>query len=92
MALQYYGQIIVQAINSYGLETDDHIQHTYDTLNAVNATQTNNVTYMNEQVDLTANLTAAIINESFNEFLSGVLWLMPMAVSPPLRVIRYEWS
>ena len=85
VALQYYGQIIIQAINTYGLETEDHIQGLYDDLNAVNTTQTSNQTYMDGQVTLAAHLTADIVNESFDEFLSGVQWLMPMAVRSEIR-------
>lgn len=80
IALQYYGQIVIQAIKTYGLEPEDHIQGLYDQLNAVNTTQTSNQTFMDGQVALTAQLTADIIDESFDEFLSGVQWLMPMAV------------
>lgn len=90
MAIQYYAQIVIQAIKTYGLEVDEHIEDLYDELNAVNNTQTNNQTQMDETLNHAGHLVTEIVNESFDEFLSGVQWLMPTAVSPSLPVWRRQ--
>jgi hypothetical protein len=82
MAVQYLAQIVVQSINTYGLELNENVAHLYDTLNAVNTTQTSNVFEMDLKLATAAGLTEDIVNESFNELFSGVSWLYPTAVSP----------
>jgi hypothetical protein len=81
VAAQYLAQIIVQSVNTYGLEVNEHVAHLYEELVSIDPTQSDNIFQMDLTLYKVVLLAEEIVDELFNGLVSGVTWLYPTAVS-----------
>ncbi|KAK4684398.1 hypothetical protein P7C73_g5782, partial [Tremellales sp. Uapishka_1] len=79
LAYQYFGQILLQTSNSYGIELSEKSLNTLGTLYEINSTYTTNATLEGQRRDEASALLLEIIAEPLNLALSGTLWLFPTA-------------
>ncbi|WWC85579.1 uncharacterized protein L201_000443 [Kwoniella dendrophila CBS 6074] len=79
LAYQYLGQIMFQVTNNYGIELEDSMVNSLESLYAINTTWSTNETIRSETQSEAFNLLREIIQEPASSSLSGILWLFPTA-------------
>ena len=90
---QYYGQVVLDTTLSYGIIPSAEVYNLYIELEGVNATWPyelgdGQMAKVNETRDETSSLVLQMVTDPLNEAVSGILWLMPAAVSEALDIVR----